>query len=257
MNMSFWNAAVGAQQQMLRMQVQGNNIANVNTSGYKAEVATFAELMFRDVEGIDGERLPKGTGTYMTKATTNYTTRAIMGSDRELDFAIEGNGFFGLYDPSDGEISFTRDGSFTTTQFFLPPDENAEPGPDGEDPEPTEVWRLSDGDGRFVLDAWGNFITVDPMEEGAYNLDNLNIGVFDFQIYDGKLHADDSRFIPIDKNGGVRVGSGTVRQGMLEMSNVDLGTELVKVIEAQRAYGVALKMVMTSDEIEQTINGLR
>ena len=106
MNMSFWNAAVGAQQQMLRMQVQGNNIANVNTSGYKAEVATFAELMFRDVEGIDGERLPKGTGTYMTKATTNYTTRAIMGSDRELDFAIEGNGFFGLYDPSDGEISF-------------------------------------------------------------------------------------------------------------------------------------------------------
>ena len=49
MNMSFWNAAVGAQQQMLRMQVQGNNIANVNTSGYKAEVATFAELMFREI----------------------------------------------------------------------------------------------------------------------------------------------------------------------------------------------------------------
>ena len=66
MNMSFWNAAVGAQQQMLRMQVQGNNIANVNTSGYKAEVATFAELMLRDVEGIDGERLPKGFFIYMT-----------------------------------------------------------------------------------------------------------------------------------------------------------------------------------------------
>lgn len=257
MNMSFWNGAVGAQQQLLRMQVQGNNIANVNTTGYKAEVATFAELMFRNVEGIDGERLPKGTGTYMTKATTNYTTRAIMGSDRKLDFAIEGNGFFGLYDPADGEISFTRDGSFTITQFFLPPSEDAQLGPDGEEPQPTEVWRLSDGDGRFVLDTWGNFINVDPLDEEAYNLDNLNIGVFDFQIYDGKLHADDSRFIPIDKNGGVRVGTGTVKQGMLEMSNVDLATELVKVIEAQRSYQAALRMITTSDEIEQTINNLR
>ena len=132
MNMSFWNGAVGAQQQLLRMQVQGNNIANVNTTGYKAEVATFAELMYRDVEGNDGERLPKGTGTYMTKATTNYTNRPIKGSDPDLDFAIEGNGFFGLYDPANGEISFTRDGSFTITDFFMTPYDYAEHVPDVE-----------------------------------------------------------------------------------------------------------------------------
>ena len=84
----------------------------------------------------------------------------------------------------------------------------------------------------------------------------LDVGVYDYMIYDGMLHADSGRFLPIDKNGDLYLGTGKVRRGYLEMSNVDLAQELVKVIESQRAYGYALKMVQTSDEIEQTINGL-
>jgi flagellar basal-body rod protein FlgG len=61
----------------------------------------------------------------------------------------------------------------------------------------------------------------------------------------------------VDKNGGLTRGSGTLIQGMLEASNVDLAQEMTKVIEAQRAYTMALKMMTTSDEIESTINGLR
>ena len=81
--------------------------------------------------------------------------------------------------------------------------------------------------------------------------------MFDFLIYDGMLHADSCRFIPIEKNGDLYMGSGTVRRGFIEVSIVDLSQEFIKVIESQRAYSTALRVVQTSDEIEQTINGLR
>ena len=69
-------------------------------------------------------------------------------------------------------------------------------------------------------------------------------------------HEDSQRFTPIEKNGDLYLGTGTVRRGYLERSNVDLAQEMVKVIESQRAYSYALRMVQTTDEIEQTINGL-
>jgi flagellar basal-body rod protein FlgG len=68
---------------------------------------------------------------------------------------------------------------------------------------------------------------------------------------------DDTRFLPVDKNGNLWYGDGKLVQGCVERSNADLADELTKVIEAQRAYGAALKMVITSDEIESTINNLR
>ena len=64
-------------------------------------------------------------------------------------------------------------------------------------------------------------------------------------------------FSQLKKNGGLRVGDGTLVRGMLESSNVDLAEEMTKVIESQRAYSMALKMVQTSDEIETVINNLR
>ena len=120
------------------------------------------------------------------------------------------------------------------------------------EPQATEEWRLSDNEGRCVLDSEGNFIVIDPMDYKA----ELNVGVFDYRVYDGMLHADSGRFIPIEKNGDLYLGTGTVRRGFLETSNVDLAQEFIKVIEAQRAYSYALKVVQTTDEIEQTINGL-
>ena len=121
MNMSFYSAAVGAYQQQLRMNVQANNIANVNTSGFRAERAAFGELMNRNVAGIDGERLPKGTGTRMIQATVDFSSGGYKETGRDFDYAIDGDGFFALYDPATEEISFTRDGSFYMSQFFIPP----------------------------------------------------------------------------------------------------------------------------------------
>lgn len=255
--MSFYNAAVGAYQQQLRMNIQANNIANVNTQGYRAERAVFGELMNRNVDGIDGSRLPKGTGTRIIQAATDFTTRGYKDTGRRFDYAIEGDGFFALFDPETQEISFTRDGSFTMVQFWIPPAEDAVPEKDanGEDipPQPTPVWRLSDNEGRCVLDPQGNFIVIDPENRD----EPLNLGVFDYAILDGIQHADSSRLVATERNGQLYLGTGKVINGVLEMSNTDLTQEFIKVIESQRAFSYALKMVTTSDEIETTINGLR
>ena len=253
MNQSFYSAAVGAYQQNLRMHVQGNNIANVNTQGFRAEKVAFGELMNRNVNGIDGAQLPKGTGTRMIQATVDFAGTAFKETGRTFDFGIDGDGFFALFDPDTREISYTRDGSFMMAQFFIQPDENAVPEEDGEEPQPTEVWRLSDNEGRCVLDPQGNFIVIDPENREA----PLTLGVFDFAIHEGMEHADSSRFLATERNGQLYLGTGQVKQGLLEMSNTDITQEFIKVIESQRAYGFALKMMQTSDEIETTINGLR
>lgn len=257
MNMSFYSAAVGAYQQQLRMNVQSQNIANVNTQGYRCERAAFGELMNMNVEGIDNSRLPKGVGARMIHAPIDFSTRGYQTTDRTFDYAINGDGFFGLYDIETGEISFTRDGSFTMSQFFIPPAEDAVPEVDEEGneipPEPTEVWRLSDNQGRCVLDPQGNFIVIDPQNREA----PLTLGVFDYAIHYGMLHADSSRLVPTELAGQLYLGTGEVKQGLLEMSNTDLTQEFIKVIESQRAYSYCLKMCTTTDEIETTFNNLR
>ena len=213
MNMSFYNAAVGAYQQQLRMNVQAQNIANVNTQGYRAERAAFGELMNRNVDGIDNSRLPKGTGARMIHAPIDFSSRGFTDTGRNFDFAINGDGFFALFDPDTQEISFTRDGSFTMTQFWIPPAEDAAPEVDenGEEiePQPTSVWRLSDNQGRCVLDPEGNFIVVDPDNQKA----PLELGVFDYAIHYGMQHADSSRLLATDLNGQLYLGTGEVKIG--------------------------------------------
>ena len=140
MNMSFYSAAVGAIEQQKRLNVVSNNISNVNTYGFRAGKAAFGELMNRNVEGINGERLPKGTGTRVIQTTPNFNSAGYKDTGWPLDFAIEGDGFFALYDLATEEVSFTRDGTFAMRRFELPAE--------GEGEEPGEVWRLTDKIGR-------------------------------------------------------------------------------------------------------------
>ena len=151
-----------------------------------------------------------------------------------------GEGFFALYDPSTQEISFTRDGAFTVNSF----QETNENG------EPELVWYLTDGEGRQVMNTEGYPIVVtDPTAEQP-------VGVFLIQYKDGLQHVNSGRFLTTDKNGAVWVSTSGVRQGYLETSNTDLAYEMSKVIESQRAYTYALRMVTTADEVETTINNL-
>lgn len=247
MNQSFYIGTVGAHQHQQRLNVQGNNIANVNTYGFRAEKGRFTALMYENMQGIDGAQLPAGAGTCLQTISTDFNPGAVTTTGRAQDYMIDGNGFFALADLSTNEISFTRNGAFTVAEYRRPGKEVDEKGK----PILETVLCLSDGDGRFVLGRDGGLIEVtDPEAEQP-------VGIFDYSNYDGMEHLSDTRFLPVEKNGGVRMREEKPVRGALELSNVDLAEELTKVIESQRAYSMALKMVQTSDEIETTINGLR
>ena len=237
----FYSGVVGAQQQMLRMDVQANNISNVNTNGYRAQVPAFQSLMYGMLDGIDGSQLPRGSGSYLSGTAANPDSGPLRETGRDLDYAIVGSGYCALYEPGTGEVTFTRDGAFTLAAF------------QEQDPETEEVrtqYYLSDGEGRQVLGTDGYPIPVDdPNAE-------LSVGVFNIQYQDGLERVGSSRFRTGEKNGIVWLSNSQVRRGMLEESNTDLATELTQVIEAQRAYSYALKMVQTADEVESTVIGL-
>lgn len=237
---AFYNAALGAQQQMQRMDIQANNIANVNTYGFKAERPAFGNLLYTMVEGAEGEQLPKGTGAHIASTATDFSAADITETGRDQDYAIIGDGFFALYDPARDEISFTRDGSFALGSFTQT----------NEDGEQEQVMYLTDGEGRQVLNDQGFPIVVTDASE------RQPVGVFRIQYLDGLQHVGSGRFVAGEKNGTIWISQADVRQGYLESSNADLATELGKVIEAQRAYSYALRMVTTADEVETTVINL-
>lgn len=249
MNQSFYTAAVGAWQQQERLNVHGNNIANVNNYGFKAKKPSFAALMYDFIAGAQADELPRGTGTYMVGADTDFGSTGLADTGLDLDYAIEGHGFFALWDPTSGEYSYTRDGSFTMSEFYV----DGEADPDTGEPTQEAKWYLSDGDGRFVMGRDGRLIEL--TEENMKG--ELPIGIFDFVNTNGMLNVGRNRFVPVEKNGQLQMGQGKLVKGYLERSNTDLAHEMVKVIESQRSFSYALKMIQTSDEIETTVNGLR
>ena len=246
MNQSFYIGAVGAQQQLYHLNVHGDNIANVNTFGYKANKSYFTALLYQNWPGVEAE-LPMGVGTRMLKTSTDYSQGVPSETGRRLDFMIDGEGFFALVDVATGDVTFTRNGAFIMSPLQR---ETGEVDENGE-PIMEQVFYLGDNTGKLVLNERGGLIRIDDPS------DELPIGIFDYANYDGMAQLDGTRYLPVDKNGDLWYGEGKLVRGYLEMSNADLADELTKVIEAQRAYGLALKMMTTSDEIENTINGLR
>lgn len=262
MDQAFYIGAVGAHQQLRHMNVQGDNIANVKTQGYKANKARFVNLMYQKDSRTATDPQDKGVGTKMMMTGTDFQAGAPADTGRVLDYLIEGRGFFAVKDLATGEITYTRNGAFKMARLG-----------EGSD------WYLSDGEGRLVLDqdgeqirlVTGNTHDLELDDEGYYVEDengekiryydpkdeNLPIGVYDFKNYDGMINLKGTYFKPVEKNGDPEKGSGTLVCRYLESSNMDLAEALTKVIEAQRAYGLALKVVQTSDEVESTINGLR
>lgn len=262
MDQAFYIGAVGAHQQLRHMNVQGDNIANVKTQGYKANKARFVNLMYQKDERTAADPQDKGVGTKMMMTNADFQQGPPSETGRLLDHMIEGRGFFAVRDLNTGEITYTRNGAFKMAQL--------EEGGD---------WYLSDGLGRMVLDqdgeqirlVTGNIKGLERDAEGYYveqeggeklryydpKDENLPIGIYDFENYDGMINLQGTYFRPVEKNGEPEQGSGRLICRYLEGSNMDLSEALTKVIEAQRAYGLALKVVQTSDEVETTINGLR
>ena len=246
MNQSFYTGAVGAQQQMFAMNVQANNIANVNTVAFKSEKPRFMALLRQRMESIEDGNYSSGVGGSLMMTSTDYSMGRLTSQGGAQDYTILGDGYFAVVDLNTNEVTFTRNGAFRVTFYerMIGADELGNPVYE-------TVQTLTDNQGRFVLGRNGNIITVTNPNE------KQNIGIFDYGNYDGMRHQSGTEFLPVDKNGNLYYGTGELLQGALEGSNVDLAESFTKVIEAQRAYTMSLKMIQTSDEIETTINNLR
>ena len=251
MNISFYTAAVSAQQQQERLDVHANNIANVNTYGFRARIPAFSTLMTGEVEGID-DTLHRGVGSKLEDSELDFSFHDLMETGRALDFAIEGQGFFALLDPLSGEVSFTRDGSFIMSQYTVPAEDAKE-----WESESEIRWRLSDANGRFVVGTNGQPIELEQFSDTEAPGRQYPIGIFDYANYNSMSSNSQNRLMPVGKNGQLAFGEGKLVQGYLEISNTDLAHELSKVIESQRSFQYMLRMVTTSDEIETTVNSLR
>ncbi len=236
----FYAAAVAAEQQMQRMGAVGNNIANVNTHGFKSKQPAFEALMYSMLTGADDAELQKGTGSRVVSTSTDFSDASLEATGRVLDYSIIGDGFFGIMDPATEEITYTRDGSFTYSVSSEQFDADGNP-----------LIHLSDGEGNYVVDAQNQPIVV--QDTAAKH----PVGIFTIQYLDGLEHVSSSRFRVNETNGAVTaIQTSSVETGMLESSNVDLANEFVRMIESQRAFSYALKMVTTADEIETTVNNL-
>ncbi len=232
---SFYTAARGVMEQQKRMDVVANNMANLNNYGYKSKNATFTELMHYNLNNAHGEEttVKAGTGVLLTKTNTDFSANGVFQTDSPYDFAIMGKGFFMLQNPRNGQITYTRNGRFSLSQVG------------------NEFYLVNDT-GNYVLDKGGNRIRV-----VGGNLSS-EVGVYRFNVLDGMLNVGDNEFMPTEKNGNPILDAGAqVKNYVLESSGVDLAEEMSRVIESQRAYSYAMKMVQTSDEIVGTINALR
>ena len=242
MDLSFYTAAVGANAQQKRMDIIANNLANINTDGYKTQSAGFVDLLYSKYyrAGTDDHRKDPetGVGARVEKTDILYAQSGFTGTGAAgiYDFAIAGEGFFAVYDNGTGDVFYTRNGQFSLSEYA------------------TNMFYLVNDEGYIVLDENWGLVRVDPDDEQA----NLNLGVFDFVSKEGMLLRGNNLYSPVEKNGPPFINENArVLSGHLEISNVDLAHEMSRVIETQRIYQMTLKMLQTSDEVEVTINNLR
>lgn len=254
MNLSFYNGALGARMQQERLNVIANNVANVNTEGFKSKNAIFSNLVSMNLNASENANtnLRAGSGVKLEKTDTNMKDGSLRQTDNPLDFAITGEGFFAVQNPADNSISYTRNGTFIQSEradgaFYLATSEGHLVL--GKDNQPIKLFGKEEEEMLADLDEEGNAKPQTLKER---------IGVFAFDNYNDMTSAGSNRFIPVEKNGAPTLMEGNrIAEGAVESSNVDFAQEMTRIMETQRAYQYALKMVSTSDEVEGIINSLR
>jgi len=250
---------------MLGMQTQidttANNIANVNTIGFKKSRAEFADLMYRTMEYAgtstsDTTKSPTGIevgmGVRSTAINKIFSEGSLKQTDNKLDMAITGQGFFKMELP-DGTEVYSRNGAFKL-------DENgAVVNSDGYQLIPQIV--VPEDATDITIGTDGTVTVVQPGQPQATQIGNILLTNF---INPAGLHAlGDNLYIETDSSGqptddtpGLN-GLGVIRQGFVELSNVQLVVELTDLITGQRAYDANSKVITTSDEMLQTTNNLK
>ena len=272
---SLWTAASGMRAQQTNVDTIANNLANVNTIGYKTQEASFKSLLYQNLQSTStnnvGEEKPvaaeAGLGSRVSAITSSFTQGSLLAADSPFYVAIEGDGFFQVR-TTDGEIQYTRDGSFCIS--------------------PIDTGNLlCTADGYPVLDQNGNSIVL-PYTSNASDISISQDGVIGFPGEDGNiqslvnngyevkfglvqfnnpagLHKNGNNNFsvtvasgdPIQETGNANLKQSKTHQFYTEGSNVDVANEMVNLIVAQRAYEMNSKAIQATDEMMQQANNLR
>lgn len=258
---SLWTAASGMKSQSLNIDVISNNLANVNTNGFKSSRADFQDLLYETLRqaGTSSSEttdvptgIQVGHGSRPAASHKIFTQGDFQQTKNELDIAIEGGGFFQIIQPN-GETAYTRDGAFkmdrdgrmvTSDGFVMDPEITI----------PSDSISLSIGlDGTVsVMQAGSNT----PTEVGTITLARF--------VNPAGLHSiGRNLYLPTNASGDAIVGTagedglGSLAQGFLEMSNVSVVDEMVKMITAQRAYEINSKTIQAADDMLQQANNIK
>ena len=243
-----YTAHTGMVNEMKRLDVLANNLANADTTGYKKEGTTsrtFADEMSFRLKDSSNAYMPKKLGgitygVHLGQVYTDYSTGSFKVTDNTTDFAIDGNGFFAIaFTDKQGNTSvkYTRDGSFTVN---------------------TEGYLVTK-DGDYVLNATGANATVTVNKMG-YVIQNDQVvgtlGVVDVDNYDYLEKYGENMYNLLD--GGNRIATDAkVEQGVLETSNVNVVNEMVNMITIQRAYEANQKVITSIDStLDRAVNNV-
>ena len=268
---SLWTAASGMTSQQLNVDTIANNLANVNTTGFKRERMEFKTLLYETMQRADRDpanpagrpvNLQVGHGVRPVAISRSFTNGNLMLTENPLDFALQGPGFFQISLPN-GEIGFTRDGSFKLSVnegggFNLVTSEGLHLL--STDFDPIEIPPMVRVNDIFINDS-GDLGIMNT--DGTVTDLGVTIGLVQFTNDQGLLAIGNNLFIesaasgpPINEWDGEVTRTTTIIQGSVEMSNVQVAQEMVDLIVAQRAFELNSRVIQTSDDMLSQANNL-
>lgn len=256
-----YTAATGMNSMQHQIDVTSNNIANVNTTGFKQDRAEFQDLMYETLNYTAGKTsqttinptgIDVGLGVRVSGIQKNFSEGDLKLTSNPLDLAIEGKGFFQITLPN-GETAYSRNGTFKLNS------EGAIVNGSGYLLSPEIV--VPDNVTNLSIANDGTVSATDPQTGTTQDLGQITIA--DFINSAGLTPLGDSLFMQSDASGDVLEGNpttdqfGSIKQGMIELSNVKLVNEMVDLITAQRAYEANSKAISTADSMLDTVNRLK
>ncbi|MDE2294463.1 MAG: flagellar basal-body rod protein FlgG [Gammaproteobacteria bacterium] len=255
MNLALWAAKTGLDAQNTRMAVIANNLANVSTTGFKAGRVSFQDLMYQDVQQVGAQStqntqyptgLSLGTGVRLAATEKDYAQGSVLQTNGSLDMAINGLGFFQITMP-DGTLAYTRDGSFALDSQGNVVNASGYPL--------SPAITIPAGAQSISIGADGTVSVTLPGSAKPTSVGQVQLATF---VNDEGLQpTGNNLLVESAASGAPQVGTpgtsgiGTLQQGALETSNVNSVTELVDMIETQRAYEMNSKAINTVDQMLQ------
>jgi len=244
-------AGTGLSAQQTRLDTIANNIANINTDGFKSTEIQFKDALYTTmvspVEADNDNALTKGTGLLIGSTYKDFSQGTTQQTGNNLDLALEGDGFFTL-ETDTGEEVYTRNG-----QFAISSEEDGS--------------YLVNSNGYYVLDTDGNHIPVSDSggnfsvaSDGTISDNGQEIGqlnVVTFENPQGLEETGKGNYRVSANSGTASASDATVVQGSLETSNVDLAQEMTLMIRTQRAFSLTSRALTTADEMDGLANNMR